>query len=102
MSDRIIYTPDSAQDIAESYDWYEGHEPGLGEQFLLSVEACASRIQRNPAAYPPVADGFRKAALKRFPFEIFYEATPDHITIYAVYHFSRDPKKWRARLKKRK
>jgi hypothetical protein len=34
----------------------------------------------------------------RFPFEIFYELTVDSITIYAVFHCSQDPQKWRKRL----
>ena len=102
MVERVIYTPEAADDISDSYDWYERREPGLGEQFLLSVQACVSRVQRHPFAYSPIFDEFRRAILKRFPFEIFFEATSDEITIYAVFHFSRDPKRWRARLKGRK
>ena len=33
MIERVIYTPEAENDVAESYDWYEGCEPGLGEPF---------------------------------------------------------------------
>jgi len=49
-----------------------------------------------PEMYPAAIDEFRRAPIRRFPFEIFYEATVD--TIYSVFHWSQDPQKWRKRL----
>lgn len=40
MIERVIYTPEAENDVAESYNWYEGCEPGLGEEFLRCIEAC--------------------------------------------------------------
>jgi hypothetical protein len=42
MIERVIFTPEADDDVAGSYDWYESQEPGLGEDFLRSVEACVS------------------------------------------------------------
>jgi len=98
MVERVIYTPEAAFDIAESYAWYESREPGLGEEFLRCVEACVLRIQRHPHLYPVAVDDFRRALLRRFPFEIFYEPSDECITIYSVFHCSQDPEKWRLRL----
>jgi len=36
---------------------------------------------------------FRRAPIRRFPFEIFYELTVDSIAIYSVFHCSQDPQK---------
>ncbi len=98
MIERVIYTPEADDDIGESYDWYESREPGLGEDFLRCVEACVLGIQRHPELYPVAVDEFRRALIRRFPFEIFYEVAGDHLTVYSVFHCSKDPQKWRKRL----
>lgn len=98
MIERIIYTPEADDDVAESYDWYESREPGLGEDFLRCIEACLLLILRHPQAFPVALDEFRRAPIRRFPYEIFYEATPDAIVVYSVFHCSQDPQKWHKRL----
>ena len=101
MNNWIIYTPEAEGDVVESYTWYEEREPGLGEEFLRCVEACISVIQRHPRAFPVAERGFRHAPIRRFPFEIFYEPALDRIVVYAVFHCSQDPAKWRERLPQR-
>jgi len=98
MIERVIFSSDADDDVAASYDWYESREPGLGEDFLRSIEACVRGIQRHPEMYPVAIDEFRRAPIRRFPFEIFYELTASSITIYSVFHCSQDPQKWRKRL----
>ena len=98
MIERVIYTPEAEQDVADAYNWYEAREPGLGENFLRCVEACVLGVQRHPQLYPVAAAQFRRALVRRFPFEVFYEPTEVCITIYSVFHCSQDPQKWRSRL----
>ncbi|MGI8602350.1 MAG: type II toxin-antitoxin system RelE/ParE family toxin [Verrucomicrobiales bacterium] len=95
--ERVILTPEADNDVTESYNWYEEREPGLGEDFLRCVEPCVSNIQRHPLMYPVASDEFRRALIRRFPFEVFYEPASDNITIYSVFHCSQDPRKWRER-----
>ncbi|HEY5911228.1 MAG TPA: type II toxin-antitoxin system RelE/ParE family toxin [Verrucomicrobiae bacterium] len=97
MIERVSYTPEAEQDIADAYSWYEAHEPGLGEDFLRCVEACVLTIQRHPQLYPVAVDEFRRALVRRFPFEVFYEPAGDRIVVYSVFHCSQDPQKWRSR-----
>ena len=98
MIERVVFSPEAEEDVAESYSWYESREPGLGEDFLRFIEACMQGIQRNPEIYPIAVDEFRRAPIRRFPFEIFYEPSGDTVTIYSVFHCSQDPRKWRERL----
>ena len=98
MIDPVLFTPEADDDVVGAYDWYESREPGLGEDFLRSVEACVRGIQRHPEMYLAAIDEFRRAPIRRFPFEIVYELTIDSITIYSVFHCSQDPEKWRKRL----
>jgi hypothetical protein len=51
-----------------------------------------------PEMYPVAIDEFRRAPIRRFPFEIFSEISPEFITVYSVLHCSQDPQKWRERL----
>jgi len=39
MSRRLIIRPEAETEMAEAFDWYEGRVPGLGSDFLLSVDA---------------------------------------------------------------
>ncbi|MFZ4778081.1 MAG: type II toxin-antitoxin system RelE/ParE family toxin, partial [Terrimicrobiaceae bacterium] len=65
MIERIIYTEKAGDDVAESYNWYESCEPGLGEDFLRCVEACVLTIPRHPQLYPVAVDEFRRALVRR-------------------------------------
>lgn len=98
MIERVIYTPEADDDVAESYVHYESLEPGLGEDFLRCVEACVLTIQRHPQLFPVAVDEFRRALVRRFPYEIFYEPTDDTIIVYSVFNCWQDPQKWRDRL----
>lgn len=98
MIERAIYTPRADDDVAKAYGWYEDREPGLGEDFLRCIEASVSMIQRHPQLYPVAVDEFRRAIIRRFPYEIFYEANETILIVHAVFHCSQDPQKWRSRL----
>jgi plasmid stabilization system protein ParE len=98
MIEHVVFTPEADDDIAEAYGWYEAREPGLGEDFLRCVEACVLVIQRHPEIFPVAVDEFRRALIRRFPFEIFYEQAGDAIHVYSIFHCSQDPQKWRKRL----
>ncbi|MFM7364739.1 MAG: type II toxin-antitoxin system RelE/ParE family toxin [Cuspidothrix sp.] len=99
MIKSVITLPQAEQDIADAYDWYEEQELGLGEEFLRCVDACTQYIVRNPEMYEFGYVTYRRALIRRFPYAIFYEYVENVVTIYAVFHCSQDPKKWRKRLK---
>src|SRR6185312_5774427 len=100
MIRRVIFTPEADDDIAAAYNWYEERQAGLGEEFLRCVEARIQTIQSQPEIYRVAVDEFRRACVRRFPYEIFYEPTDDAIVIYSVFHCSQNPQKWRKRLGK--
>ncbi len=45
-----------------------------------------------------VHETYRRALIWRFPFAILYESARAEVTVYAVFHTSRDPEKWSHRL----
>ena len=98
MAARFIVAPEAQDDLVAIYEWYEAHRLGLGEEFLDCVDACFERIRRTPDLYAVAFETYRRALVRRFPYAIIYEATPDEITIYGVFHTSRDSDMWRLRL----
>lgn len=98
MAAEVFFAPEVEQDLVDAYAWYEERRVGLGEDFLSSTDACIEAISRNPMMHGVVHEKYRRALLRRFPYAVFYECENDIVTVYAVFHFSRDPKKWRKRL----
>jgi plasmid stabilization system protein ParE len=98
MAARLLVAPEVEFDLAEAYAWYEKRRAGLGEEFLSSVDACLEKIRRQPEMYALVQETYRRALIRRFPFAIFDEYAEGAITVYSVFHTSRDPEKWRQRL----
>jgi plasmid stabilization system protein ParE len=70
----------------------------LGEEFLTCVEGCIERIGRAPDSYAFAYQAYRRALVRRFPFAVFYEHDTGRVTIFAILHTARDPRKWLRRL----
>jgi plasmid stabilization system protein ParE len=98
MAADLVFAPEALQDMDAAYQWYESQRVGLGEEFLGCVDACVQAICRQPEMHESVHEGYRRALMRRFPYAIFYECTPGTVTVYCVFHTSRNPEKWRRRL----
>jgi len=98
MVENLILVPRAEWDVAQGYAWYQERQPGLGEEFLRSVDACLLSIRRNPEMHEFAHESYRRALLRRFPYAVFYEFVGNAVTVYSVFHCSQDPKKWRERL----
>ena len=98
MSVRLIIQPEAEADLGDAYRWYEAQREGLGEEFLLSVDAVLESIQRNSRLYAIVYKQLRRALTRRFPYGVFYQAERDAVLVFAVFHASRDPKSWQERV----
>jgi len=98
MAAKLTFTLEAERDIEEAYVWYEEQRAGLGEEFLSSVDACIQFICRMPEVYEIIHESYRRALLRRFPYVVFYEYESDTVTVYSVFHTSRDPEKWQPRL----
>jgi plasmid stabilization system protein ParE len=98
MAADVVLAPEAHLDIAEAYVRYESRRPGLGEEFLSSLDASMESLRRLPEMCQVVHGVYRRALIRRFPYAVFYEYAAARITVYAVFHASRDPQKWRERL----
>ena len=98
MAADFIVAPEAEQDTAEAYAWYEGRRIGLGEEFLGCVDVCLEAIRRTPEMHAVVHASYRRRLVRRFPYAVFYEYVEGTVTVYGIFHTSRDPDKWRQRL----
>jgi plasmid stabilization system protein ParE len=98
MGAELVLAPEVEQDIREAYEWYEKRRHGLGEEFLSCVDACIQGIRRMPELHAIVHEDDRRVLVRRFPYAVFYEYSGGTVTVYCVFHTSRNPEKWRERL----
>lgn len=98
MAADLIITPEAAADLDEAYAWYEAQRVGLGEDFLSRVDACIQAILRFPEMHAPFHRSYRRALVRKFPYTVFYEHAHGMVTVYCVFHTSRDSDNWRERL----
>jgi len=52
MSYILEITEEARLDIQETVEWYDSRRIGLGDEFLLSLEATLSSLQKNPFQHP--------------------------------------------------
>ncbi|MBW1615710.1 MAG: type II toxin-antitoxin system RelE/ParE family toxin [Deltaproteobacteria bacterium] len=90
MNNTVYLRPDAETDIAEAAVWYRKHSKKL----LSSLE----KITNDPCIYPVVHRHIRRVLVNRFPFGIYYQIEGYSISVIAVMHGSRHPKRWRQRI----
>ena len=98
MTQSISFLPEAEWDMEDVCSWYERRSEGLGTAFLQSVQNVLDTIERHPRMYPVARDEVRRAEVARFPYGIIYVVEGDIILVIGVFHNSRDPSQWRARL----
>lgn len=98
MNHSLVFRPSAEEDLRQAYRWYEEQRIGLGDDFLLCVEAAIAAISESPQRFPTVHKTARRILVRRFPYAIFYAFDGFIISIMAVFHCHRNPKRWRNRI----
>ena len=94
---KVIVKPFAEEDAARAVTWYNDKNEGLGNEFLLALDAKINAIQRNPNHFQVVYKNIRRALTNRFPYGIFFIIESDTIYILAILHTSRNPEIWEDR-----
>ncbi|MGL4550907.1 MAG: type II toxin-antitoxin system RelE/ParE family toxin [Gemmataceae bacterium] len=71
---------------------------GRGGAFTAAVRRVLDTIALQPDRYPEVFQDVREALVTGYPYAISYRADSTQVTVYAVYHTSRDPAVWQGRV----
>ena len=67
---RIRFHPGVSSEIKASYDWYQKHAEGLGDDFLDELESAYQAIIKMPQTWPFFQKDFRRFLLARLPFSV--------------------------------
>ena len=94
---RLFIRREARGDIARAFRWYERRSAGLGHEFLRAVRVRVAAVERAPEHYPVAVDDIRKARVGRFPYVVYYVVVPEAITVIAVMHGRRHPRRWQSR-----
>lgn len=82
------------KELTKAAEYYEEQVPGLGEDFLVEVDATIQRILQFPQAWNILKDGIRHCNLRRFPYTILYKPNQQEVIVISVFHLKQDPGKW--------
>jgi len=95
---RLVFTRSAQDDLRQASHWYEEQRPGLGLRFEAAVEAVLDRDLRMPHSFPAALVDFRRATVRRFPYDVYYRVTERQLVVVLVFHTARDPESAIARL----
>jgi hypothetical protein len=92
----------ASAEMAEAAAWYDEPVAGLGERFLLEVEAAFARIDEKPLTGSPwkhrrLPEGVRRMFVRSFPYSSVYIVEP-RVIVVALAHARRRPGYWVNRL----
>ncbi len=79
------------EEFISAYSWYEDRSIGLGEEFAKTISSYYKKIKKNPYQYHERESGFRAVVVHGFPYLIVFGIEDETITIYSIFHTSRNP-----------
>ena len=97
MTPRLLLEPEAEAEFLEAARWYEDRRPGLGTEFRASVETTLEVIEGAPERFPVALRDIRKARVPRFPYVVYYVPLSDVVSVIAIIHGRRSPRRWQAR-----
>ena len=95
MRRRLFVLPAARDDIAAAANWYDTSRPGLGANFLDSIEELLQRIAETPQQFPEVQTDVRRGLTRRFPYGVYFLVTESRVDVLAIIHLHRDPGSWK-------
>ena len=95
----IIIEPFASDDLARHIAFYDAQRDGLGLEFMTQVKSMLQRLAENPQLYPVVYRDTRKALLDRFPYWVLYRFDDEKVQVIGVMHTSRNPPRFRSRIR---
>jgi plasmid stabilization system protein ParE len=95
---KLIIKPAAQREFDQAVAWYRSQSTRVATRFHTSVLGLFTRITQHPKHYAVEWRDIREALVRSFPYAIYFRATADLITVYSVFHTSRDPEDWQARV----
>jgi plasmid stabilization system protein ParE len=68
----LVIRQEAEEELSKSFNWYEDQRQGLGDDFLLRIEAALDSIRNAPEINAPIYKTVRRKLIRHFPYGIFY------------------------------
>jgi toxin ParE1/3/4 len=94
MKKALIVSSRARHQIEKAVEWYDDQQDGLGDQLLDQIQVVFESIEQFPGSHSEIRSGIRRALVTEFQFSVFYVVREKVITVIAVIHHARDPRKW--------
>ena len=94
----LVFHEAALTDLREAMEWYQHQQTGLEKRFYHATQETLFRLSEMPDIYPFATKNTRKAKVPSFPYSILFGHTSTLITVYAIFHHSRNPSDWKNRL----
>jgi plasmid stabilization system protein ParE len=98
MTHPIVIRRSAQADFAEAAEWIAKKSVRLARAFTLAVQQMLDDIQVDPLRYPEVYPDTREVVILGFSYVIYYKIEGNTVVVYSVFHTSRDPAVWQARV----
>ena len=102
MSFRVVIEEEAEREFAEAVDFYDEHEPGVGQRFARELRAFFKTVCDDPERFPRASRLTRKAKLpKPWPYSVYsaIKRETSEVVISTIWHGNRNPAELRRRLK---
>lgn len=91
MSFPVIIRPKAEHDLLQAQSWYDSKRAGLGTRFRNSVDNVLQILSHSPLIFPTIYRDVRRAALKHFPYILYYVFREERVLVTGCFHARRDP-----------
>lgn len=87
---------DALNDIQETFEWYELKLTGLVLRYKIQAKKQINSLKKDPYLFSIKYNEIRCKKIEKFPFLIHYQINENlnFITVFAVFHTSRNPEIW--------
>jgi plasmid stabilization system protein ParE len=100
MTLAVTFSRTARDEFLEAAAWYESQRPNLGVEFIAEIERCLALAAEQPQMHAMVYKNTRRVTARRFPYSIYFQVESCRIVVLAVFHGSRHPTIWRARVER--
>ena len=95
---KLVVTPPALAELHDAAAFYTlKANVELGLAFVAEFERTANLVLDNPLIGAVFRKARRRFILRRFPYSIIYQVTPEYLRILAVAHHRRRPGYWTQR-----
>ncbi len=98
MSLPVVLDPEAREEFDDGYDFYQRRRAGKGEEFADAVQVVLDSISVSPRAHQTVFGDVRRGVVHNFPYCVYYREEATRVRVISVFHASRNPDIWQARV----